>query len=56
MNANHTVAKVRRPDVTFKDQIYLVEVWKGLVITTRHLLVFERGRVLEISTRSPWRD
>lgn len=39
MNAKHTVAKVRRVDVTFRDQIYLVEVWKGLVITTRHLLV-----------------
>jgi len=38
-NSNHTVAKVRRQDVTFQDQIYLVEVWKGLVITTRHLLV-----------------
>lgn len=35
----HTVAKVRRPDLRFQEQIYLVEVWKGLVITTRHLLV-----------------
>ena len=38
-NAKHTVAKVRRPEYSFKEEIYLIEVWKGLLITTRHLLV-----------------
>jgi NADH-quinone oxidoreductase subunit I len=34
-----TVTTVRRPERTFRTQIYLFEVWKGLGVTTRHLLV-----------------
>lgn len=34
-----TVKPVSRPQRTFATQIYLVEVWKGLAITFRHLFV-----------------
>jgi NADH-quinone oxidoreductase subunit I len=34
-----TVKVVERPKRTFATQIYLVEVWKGLAITFRHLFV-----------------
>lgn len=35
----HRVAKVRRPEMGFQEQVYLVEVWKGLLITSRHFFV-----------------
>ena len=34
-----TVKAVARPKRTFETQIYLIEVWKGLAITFRHLFV-----------------
>ena len=34
-----TVKKVDRPRRTFITQIYLIEVWKGLAVTFRHLFV-----------------
>ena len=34
-----TVKAVERPKHTFATQIYLVEVWRGLAITFRHLFV-----------------
>ncbi len=34
-----TVRSVTRPERTFATQIYLVEVWKGLALTFRHLFV-----------------
>jgi NADH-quinone oxidoreductase subunit I len=34
-----TVVAVRRPSRTLGTQIYLLEVWKGLGVTFRHLLV-----------------
>lgn len=33
------VAPVRRPERTFRGQLYLWEVWKGLLVTFRHLFV-----------------
>ncbi|HVE12394.1 MAG TPA: NADH-quinone oxidoreductase subunit I [Elusimicrobiota bacterium] len=35
----HPVRAVRRPEMGFKERVYLVEVWRGLRITFRHLLV-----------------
>ena len=35
----HRVAKVRRPEMRLQEQVYLVEVWKGLLITSRHFFV-----------------
>lgn len=35
----HRVATVQRPAMGFQEQIYLVEVWKGLAITMRHFFV-----------------
>src|SRR5687768_14776547 len=37
--AKHKVAAVRRPKMGFRERIYLVEVWLGLLITFRHLFV-----------------
>lgn len=34
-----TVTAVRRPERTFATQVYLIEVWKGLGVTFRHLFV-----------------
>ena len=34
-----TIAPVRRPQRTLHTQIYLIEVWKGLGVTLRHLFV-----------------
>ena len=34
-----TVRTVRRPQRSFATQIYLIEVWKGLAVTFRHLFV-----------------
>lgn len=34
-----TVKVVQRPKRSFAEQIYLVEVWKGLALTFRHLFV-----------------
>ena len=34
-----TVTTVRRPERTLATQIYLIEVWKGLGVTLRHLFV-----------------
>jgi NADH-quinone oxidoreductase subunit I len=34
-----TVRPVSRPKRTFADEIYLVEIWKGLLITFRHFFV-----------------
>jgi NADH-quinone oxidoreductase subunit I len=34
-----TVKAVERPKHTFATQIYLIEIWKGLAITFRHLFV-----------------
>src|SRR5262249_4092764 len=34
-----TIKTVRRPERTFATQSYLIEVWKGLLVTFRHLFV-----------------
>ncbi|MBI5596956.1 MAG: NADH-quinone oxidoreductase subunit I [Elusimicrobia bacterium] len=35
----HRVKTVVRPEMRFQEQVYLIEVWKGLLITSRHFFV-----------------
>ena len=37
--ALHPVSRVARPAMTFRRRIYLVEIWRGLAITSRHFFV-----------------
>ncbi|MDE2291901.1 MAG: NADH-quinone oxidoreductase subunit I [Elusimicrobia bacterium] len=39
MSGKHGVVKVKRPELGLREDIYLVEVWKGLLITSRHFFV-----------------
>jgi len=37
--SKHKVSPVRRPPLGLKERVYLVEVWRGLLITWRHFFV-----------------
>lgn len=37
--SRHPVKPVLRPEMDFREQIFLVEIWRGLVITSRHFFV-----------------
>lgn len=37
--AKHRVKRLQRPEMGLKERIYLIEIWRGLAITSRHFFV-----------------